>query len=201
VAKKKSPQIQVVSEQIESLVHVVRGQRVMLDSDLARLYGVTTKAPNQAVQRNSERFPDDFAYPLTRQEFTNLRSQFVTSSSQTIMQQGVTSLISQKVTSKRSYGGQRYLPWAFTEHGVAMLSSVLRSPTAVRVNIEIMRTFVRLRRLMSTPGELVEQLTKLAQTVQMHDEQIQSIIKVLKAMQEQPEEPRREMGCHALHKH
>ena len=163
-------------DEIESLVHVVRGQRVMLDSDLARLYGVTTKRLNEQVARNADRFPEDFAYQLTQQEVTTLRSQIV--------------------TSKPGRGGLRYPPWVFTEHGVAMLSSVLRSPTAVRVNIEIMRAFVRLRRLMATPGELVEQLTRLAQTVQLHDEQIQSIIQALNAMQEQPEEPRRRIGFH-----
>ena len=174
MAKKQSRQIAAVSEQIETLVHVVRGQRVMLDSDLARLYGVTTASLNQAVRRNADRFPDDFAYQLTAQEFTNLISQIVISSS--------------------GHGGARKLPWAFTEHGVAMLSSVLRSPTAVRVNIEIMRAFVRLRRLLATPGELVEQLRRLAETVQLHDDQIQSIDQVFKAMQEQPEEPRRRIG-------
>ena len=148
----------------------------MFDSDLARLYGVTTKALNQAVLRNADRFPDDFAYRLTQQEFTALRSQIV--------------------TSKPGRGGLRYQPRVFTEHGVAMLSSVLRSPIAVQVNIEIMRAFVRLRRLMATPGELVEQLTRLAETVQMHDQQIQSIIQTLNAMFERPEEPRRRIGFH-----
>ena len=176
MAKKQLPQIEIAPGYIDSLVHINRGQRVMLDSDLARLYGVTTKALNQAVRRNADRFPEDFAYPLTQQEVANLKSQIVTSS--------------------LGHGGARKPPWVFTEHGVAMLSSVLRSPTAVRVNIEIMRAFVRLRRLMATPGELVEQLTRLAQTVQLHDEQIQSIIQVLKAMQEQPEEPRRRIGFH-----
>ncbi len=176
MAKRQLRQIEIVPEQIDSLVHVIRGQRVILDSDLARLYGVTTKALNQAVRRNADRFPEDFAYSLTQQEVTALRSQIV--------------------TSKPGRGGLRYTPWVFTEHGVAMLSSVLRSPTAVRVNIEIMRAFVRLRRLMATPGELVEQLTRLAQTVQLHDEQIQSIIQALNAMLEQPEEPRRRIGFH-----
>ena len=176
MAKRQPRQIEIVPEQIDSLVHVVRGQRVMLDSDLARLYGVTTKRVNEQVARNRERFPEDFAYQLTQQEVTALRSQIA--------------------TSKRGRGGLRYLPWVFTEHGVAMLSSVLRSPTAVRVNIEIMRAFVRLRRLMATPGELVEQLTRLAQTVQVHDQQIQSIIKALNAMLEQPESPRRRIGFH-----
>ena len=171
-----STTILVPPEASQNPVHVLRGQRVMLDSDLARLYGVTTMRLNEQVARNRDRFPEDFAYQLTQQEFTGL--------------------ISQIVISNPGRGGYRKRPWVFTEHGVAMLSSVLRSPTAVRVNIEIMRALVRLRRLMATPGELIEQLTRLAQTVQMHDEQIQSIIQVLNAMQEQPEEPRRRIGFH-----
>ena len=160
--------------EIERVIHVVRGQRVMLDADLAELYGVQTKALNQAVKRNAERFPDDFAFQLTQQEVTNLKSQFVTSS--------------------EGYGGRRKLPWVFTEQGVAMLSSVLRSPMAAKVNVEIMRTFVRLRRLMATPGELVEQLTKLAETVQLHDEQIRAVTQVLQQMLEKPEPPKRRIG-------
>ncbi len=154
------------------------GQRVMLDDDLARLYEVTTSALNQAVKRNAERFLEDFAFQLTQQEFV--------------------SLISQTVTSNIGRGGRRKRPWAFTEHGVAMLSSVLRSLKAVQVNIEIMRAFVRLRRLLATPGELVEQLTRLAQTVQLHDEQIAGIIQVLRHMMEKPpDEPKRKIGFHA----
>lgn len=172
---KKKPQRDIVEpREIERAVHVVRGQRIMLDSDLARLYGVTTAALNQAVKRNTERFPDDFAYQLTEQEFSDLMSQIV--------------------ISKTGRGGPRKLPWAFTEHGVAMLSSVLRSPTAVRVNVEIIRTFVRLRRLMATPGELVEQLTRLAQTVALHDKHIQAIVEVLQQLMEQPKPPRRRIG-------
>lgn len=174
MSKKPSTTALVQRDEIQDLVHVIRGQRVMLDSDLARLYGVTTAALNQAVQRNADRFPDDFAYQLTQQEFTDL--------------------ISQIVISKSGGGGRRKLPWVFTEHGVAMLSSVLRSPTAVRVNIEIMRTFVRLRRLMATPGELVEQLTRLAETVRLHDGQIQAISQVLNKMMERREEPKRRIG-------
>jgi hypothetical protein len=150
---------------------------VLLDSDLAELYGVPTAVLNQQVARNRDRFPEDFAYQLTQQEFT--------------------ALISQIVTSKAGRGGRRKRPWVFTEQGVAMLSSVLRSPTAVRVNIEIMRTFVRLRRLMATPGELVEQLTKLAETVQLHDDQIKVISQVLQQMLEKPAPPARRIGFHA----
>jgi hypothetical protein len=159
MAKKKTTVPKVTSQEIEAAIHVIRGQRVMLDSELADLYGVTTTALNQAVKRNADRFPEDFAYQLTRQEFT--------------------SLMSQNVTSKTGRGGRTKVPWAFTEQGIAMLSSVLKSPIAARVNVEIMRTFVRLRRLMATPGELVEQLTKLAETVQWHDEQISMIRQVL----------------------
>jgi len=166
MSKKPATGILVTPDEIQRMVHVVRGQRVMLDFDLAALYRATTSALNQAVRRNAARFPEDFAHQLTQQEFT--------------------ALISQIVTSKPGGGGRRKLPWAFTEHGVAMLSSVLRSPAAVRVNIEIIRAFVRLRRLMATPGELVEQLTRLAETVQVHDEQIKAIAQVLNKMMERP---------------
>jgi hypothetical protein len=163
-------------EQIERAILVVRGQRVMLDSDLARLYGVTTAALNQAVKRNADRFPEDFAFRLTDHEFQNLISQFV--------------------TSRSGWGGRRKSPWVFTEHGVAMLSSVLHSREAARVNVEIMRAFVRLRRLLATPGELVEQIAKLAETVQLHDDQIKAIAQVLRQMMEKPPEKKGRIGFH-----
>jgi hypothetical protein len=141
----------------------------MLDVDLARLYGVTTAALNQAVKRNAERFPTDFAFRLGSTEVENLKSQTVISSA--------------------GHGGRRKQPWVFTEHGVAMLSSVLRSAQAVRVNVEIMRAFVRLRRLLATPGELVEQITKLGETVQFHDDQIKTIAEVLRRLMERPPDP------------
>lgn len=168
----------VSAEQIERQIHVLRGQRVMLDEDIAHLYEIATKVLNQAVRRNRARFPSDFAFQLTLQEVRNLRSQFV--------------------TSNEGRGGRTYRPWAFTEQGVPMLSSVLRSPMAVKVNIEIMRAFVRLRRLLATPGELVAQLKQLADTVQLHDEQIQVITQVLrKLMEPPPEGPKRRIGFHA----
>ena len=148
----------------------------MLDSDLAKLYGVATSALNQAVKRNADRFPDDFAFQLTKQEYKALMSQIV--------------------ISKTGRGGRTRMPWVFTEQGIAMLSSVLKSSTATRVNVEIMRTFVRLRRLMATPGELVEQLTKLAESVQWHDEQIRAIRQVLQKMLEKPAKPKRRIGFH-----
>src|SRR5712692_4756689 len=115
----KTTNLPAQAKQIEQAILLVRGQRVMVDVDLAKLYGVTTMALNQAVKRNADRFPSDFVFRLTQQELMNL--------------------ISQNVISRSGWGGRRSLPWLFTEHGVAMLSSVLRSPRAIRVNIEIMR--------------------------------------------------------------
>lgn len=128
-------------ERIESRIVLLRDQKVMLDADLAELYGVSTRALNQAVRRNADRFPDDFMFQLSAAEADNLRSQSVIS----------------------SYGGRRYLPYAFTEQGVAMLSSVLRSDQAVRVNIAIMRAFVRLRQVLATHAELARKLQELEQ--------------------------------------
>lgn len=174
----KSTHLTPQPQTLERLIYIVRGQRVMLDVHLAHLYGISTMALNQAMRRNRERFPKDFAYQLTQQEFRDL--------------------ISQSVISKTvGRGGRRKLPWVFTEQGVAMLSSVLRSPMAVRVNIEIMRAFVRLRRLLATPGEIVAQLTKLAETVELHDDQIRVIDEVLRKMMEPPPaEPKRRFGFH-----
>jgi hypothetical protein len=177
MAKKKTSRRIATVQEIERSIHIIRGKRVMLDADLARLYGVPTKRLNEQVTRNRDRFPEDFAYQLTPQEFTDLKSQ--------------------NATSSFGHGGRRKPPWVFTEQGVAMLSSVLNSSTAVRVNIEIMRTFVRLRRLMATPGELVEQLTKFAETVQLHDHEIKVISQVMQPMLEKPIPPRRRIGFHA----
>ncbi len=168
---KKNPPVQVSEALIENQIHIVRGQRVMLDSALAELYGVPTSRLNEQVSRNRTRFPSDFAFQLTQKEFT--------------------ALISQSATSNPGRGGRRKLPWVFTEHGVAMLSSVLNSQRAIDVNIEIIRAFVRLRRLLATPGELVAQLQKLAETVQLHDEQIKVITDVLRKLMEPPPQPPR----------
>lgn len=173
---KSAKTILVSAQQLERKIFIIRGQRVMLDSDLAKLYGVPVKRLNEQVQRNKDRFPGDFAFQLTQNEYADLKSQIATSSS--------------------GHGGKRKLPWVFTEHGVAMLSSVLRSPRAVQVNIEIVRAFVRLRRLLATPGELVAQLNELAETVQLHDHQIKQIADVLRRMMEPPKDntPRRRIG-------
>lgn len=130
----------IPSERIENAILMIRGHKVILDSELARLYQVDTKALVRAVQRNLERFPTDFMFQLDTREAANLRYQFGTS---------------------KGRGGRRYRPYVFTEQGVAMLSGVLRSPRAIQVNIEIMRTFVRLRRLLETNAELARKVADL----------------------------------------
>ena len=174
-------------ENIAQLVFFLRGEKVMFDSDLARLYGVTTKALNQAVARNKTRFPNDFAFRLTGSEFDGLRSQIVTSSPREDR------LRSQIVTSKSGRGGRRYRPYAFTEQGVAMLSSVLRSARAVEVNIAIMRTFVQLRRLMDTNRDLARKIEALENK---YDEQFAEVFAAIKELVAPPTEPKRRIGFH-----
>ena len=171
----KKTELPIAPQSLENRIHVVRGQRVMLDMDLAQLDEVTMSALNQAVKRNSARFPDDFAFQLSDQEAGNLKSQIVIS----------------------SWGGRRSTPWVFTEQGIAMLSSVLRSEKAAMVNVAIMRAFVNLRRLLATPGELAQQLAKLAETVDFHDDQLKTITEVLRQMMAEPPKPR-EMGFHTI---
>ncbi len=147
----------------------LRGQKVMLDRDLAELYGVETRILNQAVTRNPERFPKDFMYQLTNKEFTILKSQFVIS----------------------SWGGRRYPPFAFTEQGIAMLSSVLHSERAINVNIAIMRAFVKLRELLLTNKELNSKLQKIEAK---YDKQFRVVFEVLQQLMETPAKPRKEIG-------
>jgi len=143
-------------EHIEGSIYFIRGTKVMLDKDLAMLYGVETRVLVQSVKRNIERFPEDFMFQLTKEEAKNWRSQIVMSNSD--------SLRSQIVMSK-GRGGRRWLPYAFTEQGVAMLSSVLSSPRAVKVNIEIMRTFIRLRQTLASNRILAKELKEVKEFV------------------------------------
>lgn len=160
-------------EVIEDRILLIRGQKVILDSDLAELYGVSTKALKQAVKRNRERFPADFMFLLTIQEVKNLRSQFVTS---------------------RGWGGTRYLPMAFTEQGVAMLSSILNSDRAIQVNITIIRVFVRLRQMLATHKDLAAKLAELENRLKDHDEQILAIFEAIRALMASPEKPKKKIG-------
>jgi hypothetical protein len=160
---------------IESRIHLIRGHKVMLDADLAELYGVATKNLNLAVTRNRERFPDDFMYQLTRQEFAILRLQIETSS---------------------LHGGRRHMPYAFTQEGIAMLSSVLRSPRAVAVNIEIMRAFIRMRGMLLSVDELARKVEALERKAVANDQNMEEVFAALKELMVPPEPLRREIGFH-----
>ncbi len=159
---KPSPPIPI--ERIASQIYLIRGQKVMLDSDLAALYGVVTGRLNEQVKRNRRRFPEDFAFQLTQEEFNSLTSQIA--------------------ISNAGRGGRRKPPWVFTEQGVAMLSSVLRSDRAADVNVAIMRAFVRLRQVLATNEEL-------ARKVAQHDRQIAVLFSHVKALLKPPDSPQK----------
>lgn len=156
---------------VERRIYLIRGQKVMLDADLAALYEVATRVLIQAVKRNPTRFPEDFMFQLTAKEALSLRSQIV--------------------TSKEGRGGRRYLPYVFTEQGVAMLSSVLNSERAIEVNIVIMRAFVRLREMMLSNDELNRKINALERK---YDENFQTVFAALRALLAAPERPRRQIG-------
>ncbi len=164
-------------ETIAILIHVVRSQKVMIDSDLARLYGVPTKRLLEQVKRNVSRFPPDFAFQLTKQEFAGLRSQNATSKS----------------------GGRRYLPLVFTEQGVAMLSSVLRTERAVQANIAIIRTFVHLRSLLASNRELAFKFAELERKVEGHDADIGQLFAAIQSILADPPGPKRLIGFNREH--
>jgi len=200
-------------ERIEGLIYLVRGQKVMLDSDLAALYGVATKVLNQAVRRNLRRFPDDFMFQLTeaeaalilRSQIVTLKSgiwsQVVTNSNEALQKakrtKGVSEMNwSQFVTSSRKHRGRAYPILAFTEQGVAMLSSILNSSRAVHVNIEIMRAFVRLRQLLGSNAELSR---KLAALEKKYDRRFKVVFEAIRELMTKPKSaPRREIGFHTI---
>lgn len=165
----------VLAARVQRQILLVRGERVMLDADLAGLYGVSAKALNQAVKRNPARFPPDFMFQLTEDEAERLRSQIVT------------------LEPARRGQHRKYLPYAFTEQGVAMLSSVLRSPRAVAVNIEIMRAFVRLRQLLQTNAELARKLVALERK---YDAQFRVVFDAIRELMEptSPKPPKKPLG-------
>ncbi len=156
-------------EAIAGKIYLIRGTKIMLDKDLATLYGVETKALKQAVRRNIKRFPSNFMFELTKDEFQNLRSQIVTS----------------------SWGGARYIPMAFTEQGVAMLSSVLKSDRAIEVNIQIMRVFTRLRQMVLDNKELRKELEELKQIT---DERFQIVFETLDQLINIENKPKKKIG-------
>lgn len=160
-------------ERIESRILLIRGHKVMLDSDLAELYRVSTKRLNEQVRRNRERFPEDFMFQLTPEETEALRSQFA--------------------TSNRGRGGRRYRPYAFTEHGAVMLASVLNSPVAVQASIQVVRAFIRLREILATHKELAR---KLAELEQKYDRQFKVVFDAIRELMAPPKKERKEIGFH-----
>jgi hypothetical protein len=159
----------ISSNFIERRIYTIRGQQVMLDSDLAELYQVETFNLNKAVKRNENRFPADFMFQLTKEEFFNLRFQF-----------GMSSLRSQSAILKSGYGGRRYLPYAFTEYGVVMLSSVLNSYKAIQMNIAIVRAFIKLKQMLEEYKSLAKQVAKIKGTQDLHTKVLLKVVRNLK---------------------
>jgi len=165
----------VPQEIIEQKIYLIRGHKVMLSTTLAELYDVEVRALVQAVKRNIERFPEDFMFQLTDREFKNLKSQIVIS----------------------SWGGaRRAKPYAFTEQGIAMLSSVLKSKRAIQVNIAIMRAFVKLRGILSAHKELAYKLDQLERKIEKHDAEIRSIFQAIRQLMSPPDKPKHQIGFH-----
>jgi hypothetical protein len=172
ILSRMAKEVSIPDEAIISKIYLVRGQKVMLDEDLAQLYGVETRRLNEQVKRNIERFPKDFMFQLTTKEFENLKSQNATS----------------------SWGGRRKLPTAFTEYGVSMLSGVLNSPIAIQVNIRIIRVYTKLREMLLTNKDILLKLEQLEQKVASHDDNIQLIFSALKQLIQEPYPPRKRIG-------
>ena len=162
----------MLEQRVEKKIYIIRGQKVILDRDLAELYGVTTGNLNKAVNRNLERFPGDFMFKLTSEEAGYLRFQF---------------------GSLKRGAHFKYFPYAFTEQGVAMLSSVLRSKRAIQVNIAIMRAFVKLRQILSTHKELAQKLNELEKK---YDSQFRVVFEAIRQLMEPPEKPKKKIGFH-----
>ncbi|RZV39167.1 MAG: ORF6N domain-containing protein [Candidatus Acidulodesulfobacterium acidiphilum] len=161
-------------EIIESKIYLIRNQRVMLDSDIAELYGVTTKRFNEQVKRNIERFPEDFMFKLTDEEYKILRSQFA--------------------TSNIIHGGRRYTPYVFTEHGAIMAATILNSSKAVEMSIFVVRAFVKLREITSSNKELAQKLNELEKKYEKHDKDIKAIIDAIRQLMTPPEKTKRKIG-------
>lgn len=168
----------IPTERIEKAILLIRGEKVILDDDLAAIYGVTTKRLNQQVQRNAKRFPKDFSFVLTSQEFAALRLQ--------------------NATSKTGSGGRRVAPRAFTEHGAVMAASILNTPVAVSASVEVVRVFVRLRRLLASHADLARKLEELERK---YDSQFRVVFDAIRQLMAPPTEDqkRRRIGFHATH--
>jgi leucyl aminopeptidase len=168
----------IPKERIEQTILVIRGERVIFDADLAKLYGVTAKRLNEQVRRNRERFPEDFMFQLTKEEFAEI---------------GASNLRSQIATS-RSHGGRRYLPYVFTEHGAIMAANVLNSKRAVQTSVEVVRAFVRLRQMLASNAELARKLEELERK---YDRQFKVVFDAIRQLMTPPEPQRKAIGFHA----
>lgn len=163
----KKEVLKVADTIIVDKIYIIRGQKIMLDRDLAEMYGVEVKRLNEAVKRNLSRFPEDFMFQLATNEWQNLRSQFA--------------------TSKKGRGGTRYAPFAFTELGVAMLSSILSSETAIQVNIQIIRVFTKMKQAILDNKEILSRIDKIEKKLTAHDTDLETVFKALKKLLQQPE--------------
>ena len=194
----------LIHDSLEPLILVMRNQRVILDADLARLYGVTTKAFNQAVKRNADRFPEDFAFQLTIQEVAQLRSQAATSSMELIDTQredqnrsqiATSSNRSQFVTGSQKHRDPRLRPWAFTEHGAVMAANILRSERAIHMSVFVVRVFVRLREHVAANQAILKRLAEIDRTLLQHDSALLDLYeKLLPLLQPLPDHPKRRIG-------
>jgi hypothetical protein len=167
----------VLTRKVDSKIQIIRGQKVIFDVDLAALYGVSVKRLNEQVKRNARRFPNDFLFSLTPAEYENLRSQFVTSSS--------------------NYGGRRYLPHAFTEHGAIMAATVLNSKRAIEMSIFVVRAFVRMREALAMNQQVVAKLSELERHLEGHDADIQELVEAIRELTTPPPPNRRRIGFEA----
>lgn len=184
-------------ELLEPLIFTVRRQRVMLDADLARLYGVGTTRFNEAFKRNRRRFPEDFAFQLSPLEFADLRSRLATSSSQRADLKDKIFNSSQFATSSATRRGRTYRPWAFTEHGALMAANILRSEQAVRMSVYVIRAFVRLREEISANSAILRRLAEIDRTLLQQDTALRDIYrKLLPLLQPPPDPPKRGIGFH-----
>ena len=174
---------------IESLILSIRGQKVILDADLAELFGVTTKAFNQAVKRNAERFPGDFCFQLTAREWENLKSQIATASAEATEKEGDAPNWSQFVTSSKRHRGAAYRPHAFTEHGAIMAATILNSPEAVAISVFVVRAFIQMRGHLTVNAAILKRLTEIDQTLLEHDHALRTTWTKLQPLLQPPPDP------------
>jgi len=192
---------------VESLIHTIRGQRVILDTDLAAIYGVSTKRLNEQIKRNANRFPKDFIFQLSQQEAASLRSKFSRSESQPVSNEPIRANWSQFATSSRKHRGISYKPYAFTEHGAIMVATVLNSPKAAQMSVFVVRAFVRMRQMLSSPNNLARELAelekKLSARLDGHEIAITEVLQQLMLLLNppaEPEPPARPIGFHVREK-